>query len=198
MMTRRRIHTIYIALCLFYSLNGIITFTLFLRDFSKQDRCSMFSILKKTAYLAMPVLFFSLGSTFMFVNNVIIICKLTRSKISVSDATSGTSVKIPRNNVKLTRTIIMTLTAYILFFLPIVTVTSIWTIFGTFTDGSLWGILEDIALLFYFSNNFVNPFIYYMTLRDFREGYKRLLFCCVRNPGQGNSTIHAAVIGRKC
>ena len=157
----------------------------------------MFSILKKTAYLAMPVLFFSLESIFMFVNYVIIICKLTRSKISVSDATSGTSVKIPRNNVKLTRTIIMTLTAYILFFLPIVTVTSIGTIFGAFTVGSLWGILEDIALLFYFSNNLVNPFIYYMTLRDFREGYKRLLFCCVRHPDQGNSTIHAAVYWKK-
>ena len=59
----------------------------------------------------------------------------------------GTSVKIPRNNVKLTRTIIMTITAYILFFMPIVAVTSIGAIFGTFTVGYSWGILEDIALL---------------------------------------------------
>ena len=85
----------------------------------------------------------------------------------------------------------MTLTAYILLYTPIVSVTCVRTIIVD----SLGDILEDIALLFYFSNNFVNPFIYYMTLRDFREGYRRLLLFCVRHSDQGNSTVKVAVIG---
>ena len=107
------------------------------------------------------------------------------------DGKSETSVKISQNNVKLTRAIIVTLTAYILLYAPIISVTCARTFIVDFP----WDILEDIALLFYFSNNLVNPFIYYMTLRDFREGYMRLLLFCVRHPYQGNSTVKVAVIG---
>ena len=99
-------------------------------------------------------------------------------------------MKIPKNNGKLTRAIIMTLTAYILLYTPIISVTCIRTLI----DDSLWDILEDISLLFYFTNNLINPFIYYMTLRDFKEGYNRLLFCCVRSPVQEKPTIKVAVI----
>ena len=194
MMTKRRIHTIYYTLCLFYTLAGSVVFLFYRRDFSKQDRCRLYTVLTKTAYFAVPILFFSTGSVVMFFNYVIIICNLTRSKISMRDATSGTIAKIPKNNVKLTRAIIMTLTAYIVLFIPVIAVTSIGTFFDTFIGNTLFDILEDVSLLFYFSNNFVNPFIYYMTLRDFRDGYNRLLFCCKRHTIQEKSPIRVVVI----
>ena len=161
-----------------YTLFGAITFLFFVRDFSKKDKCRMYNILTKTAYLAGPVLLFSLGTLAMFINYAIIIYKLTTSRKPMKDTKFE---KHPRNNVKLTRTIIMTLTAYILFFIPVVTLTSIGTYFDTLTGNSIWDVLEDISLLSYFSNNLVNPFIYYFTLRDFQGGYKKLLFCCLHN-----------------
>ena len=151
-MTKRKIYTINIALFLVYTIAGVLSFVFYRRDFSKQDRCRVFSMLKKTAYLGVFVLFFSLGCGVMFLNYVLIICKLTRSRISMRDGTSGTSVKMSKNNVKLTRAIIMTLTAYILLYTPIVSVTCV----RTFIVDSLGHILDDIALLFYFSNNLVN------------------------------------------
>ena len=88
----------------------------------------------------------------------------------------------------------MTLTAYNVLYTPVIAVTCLGTIFGTFNGNSIWDILEDISLLCYFSNNLVNPFIYYITLRDFRDGYRKLLFCCVRQPVKINPPIDVAVI----
>ena len=194
MMTKRRIHTFYFALCPVYTVFATIGTVFFLRDFSKEDRCRLFTILTKTAYLAIPVLLFSLGSAVMLFNYVIIIFNLMRSKKPMRDITIGTNVKIPKNNVKLTRAIIMTLTAYILFYIPVVAVTSIGIIFNTFLSNSLRDTLEDVCLLLYFTNNLINPFIYSLTLRDFRDGYNRLLFCCVWRPVKRNSNVTVAVI----
>ena len=164
------------------------------RDFSKQDRCRMYTVLTKTAYLAAPIFLFSSGSLLMFFNYVITIYKLSQNSKSIKDGRNTKIEKLPKNNVKLTRAIVMTLTAYILLYTPVIAVTCLGTIFGTFNGNSIWDILEDISLLCYFSNNLVNPFIYYMTLRDFRDGYRRLLFCCVRQPVKKNPPIDVAVI----
>ena len=193
MMAKRRIHVIYITLCLVYTVTASMAFVFGLRDFDKQDRCRLYTVLTKTAYLALPILFFFLGSAVMIFNYVIIIYSLTRKKKSVKDITSDTITHIPRNNVKLTRAIIMALTAYILFYIPVIAVTSIGTLFNAFIGNSLWDILEDISLLCYFSNNLINPFIYYFTLKDFRDGYNKLLFCCKRCNIQ-QSPLRVAVI----
>ena len=193
-MTKRRIHTIYITLFLFYSITGTISFALFLRDFDKEDKCRLFNIVTKTAYVGIQVSAFSIGSAVMVFNYVIIIYKLTRSKKSVRDITNGSSIKLSKNNLKLTKAIIMTLTAYILFYIPVVAITSVGTFSETFTNNSLFDIVEDISILLYFTNNLINPFIYNFTLRDFKEGYNRLLFCRVRHPIQENPAIRVAVI----
>ena len=38
-------------------------------------------------------------------------------------------------------------------------------------------IFIDVSFLIHFINTFVNPFIYFVMLKDFREGYKNLLLC---------------------
>ena len=190
MMTKRRLHVIYIALCFSYTVTGGIAYIFFHRDISKQDRCRTHTVLTKIAYFA-PLLFFSIGSLAMFVNYVIIITKLRKR---MDDSGKINIKKFPRNNVKLTRAIIMTLTAYNLLFIPAVAVTSAAIFLGTFIGNYLFDILEDISLLCYFSNNLINPFIYHFTLRDFKEGYKRLMCCCVRHPMKKNLTIDVAVI----
>ena len=88
----------------------------------------------------------------------------------------------------------MTLTAYILFYIPVIVVTSVGTFFDTFIDNSLFDILEDISILLYFTNNLINPFIYNLTLRDFKDGYNRLLFCHVRHPIVDKSAMNVAVV----
>ena len=183
-------------MCLFNSIAGIVAFVFFRRDFSKEDRCRLFTILTKTAYLAIPVLLFALGSAVMIFNYIIIICNLMRSKKLMKDITNVANMKIPKYNVKLTRAIIMTLTAYIVLFLPCIATTAIGTFFNIYIGNFLWDILEDISLLFFFTNNLVNPFIYYMTLKDFRDGYNKLLFCCKKDTIQ-KSPIKVAVIKLK-
>ena len=38
-------------------------------------------------------------------------------------------------------------------------------------------VLIDVSFLIHFINTFVNPFIYFVMLKDFREGYKNILLC---------------------
>ena len=175
-------------------MNGAMCFALFLRDFNNENRCRSFSIVRKTAYVGILVSAFSIGTAVMVFNYVIIIYKLTRSKKSVRRITNGSGMKLSNNNLKLTKALIMTLTAYNLFYIPVVVITSVGIFFDTFTNDSLFDILEDISCLLYFTNNLINPFIYNFTLKDFKEGYNRLLFCRVRGPVQENPAIQVAVI----
>ena len=38
-------------------------------------------------------------------------------------------------------------------------------------------VILEISYCFYHVNNFINPFIYYVTLKGFREGYQNLPRC---------------------
>ena len=76
-------------------------------------------------------------------------------------------------NSKLTRACLFTLCAYITLYTPTMVVSGI--VF--FIPEVVAPYLLDACLLLYFLNNVVNPFIYYTTLKDFREGYKSLLKC---------------------
>ena len=67
------------------------------------------------------------------------------------------------------------MTAYILFYIPVIVVTCIGTLSNAFIGNSLMDIVEDISLLCYYSNNLINSFIYYFTLKEFRNGYNKLL-----------------------
>ena len=194
MMTKKRIHVIYAALCLSYTVYEGMIFMFFHRDVSRQDRCRIHTVLTKTGYFAAPFFFFATTSLAMFFNYVVIIYKLRKSSKSMEESGNIKIRKLPRNNVKLTRAIIMTLTAYNLFFIPAVAVTSVGSVLETFIGNSLFEILEDISLLCYFSNNLINPLIYYFTLKDFKDGYSRLLCCCARHPIQEKPTIKVAVI----
>ena len=167
MMTKKRIHVIYAALCLSYTVYGGMVFMFFHRDVRRQDWCRMHTVLTKTGYFAAPFFFFATTSLAMFFNYVIIIYKLRISSKSIENSGNMKIRKLPRNNVKLTRAIIMTLTAYNLLY---------------------------ISLLRYFSNNLINPLIYYFTLKDFKDSYSRLLCCCVRHPIQEKPTMKVAVI----
>ena len=185
MLTKRRIHFIYIALCLVYALIGIAVMIFRRQDFNRNDRCILHTILDKTLYFALPVMLFTTGSVIMFINCTIIIYKLTINGTEMRYFTKTANTNL---NVKLTRAIIMTLTGYVLFYIPLVVITCV----RIFIQDSKLYALEDVGLLFYFSNNLVNPFIYYVTLKSFKEGYKNLLLC--RFWGRKQS-INVAIIG---
>ena len=74
-------------------------------------------------------------------------------------------------NSKLTRATMIALGTYVMLYLPAVAITCI----DLLVDSHYLHITQDILLILYFCNNIVNPVIYYLTLNDFREGYKKLL-----------------------
>ena len=45
-------------------------------------------------------------------------------------------------------------------------------------------IVTDVCLLLFFMNTIVNPFIYFITMEDFRQGYKKFLLCKNTNEDQ--------------
>ena len=76
-------------------------------------------------------------------------------------------------DVKVTKAILLTLGAYLLLYFPSVLISSVTFFIGI----PHIFIVLSIGQLLYFMNNLINPFIYYMTLKDFRQGYQNFLLC---------------------
>ena len=79
-------------------------------------------------------------------------------------------------NTKMTRASWLTLGAFIILYTPSIILLGILQNFVQQPTVILI-ILADISNLLYFLNNVINPFLYFATLSNFREGYKCLLTC---------------------
>ena len=146
----------------------------FLRKyFSNTDLCIVANIIKDTAYFAVPVLLFGI-LTLVFVTDyvatIIILQKRTREREHLTNTINTSVMDL---NSRLTRATMIALGTYVMLYLPGVAITCI----DIFVDSHYLFIIQDILLILYFCNNIVNPFIYSFTLKDFREGYKKLLQC---------------------
>ena len=83
------------------------------------------------------------------------------------------------NENKQTQASWMTLKLFLLFVVP---VTFLGMVESFLQQPYLfYNILLDISYLLYYMKNVVNPFVYYIILRDFNEGFRNILCCNSRN-----------------
>ena len=112
------------------------------------------------------------GTIPMIINCFIITIKLRKMK----DVAVGSKTGKRENENKLTQASLMTLKLFLLFVVPITFLGLVANFlqqpYPMFND-----IVLDICYLLYYTNNVVNPFVYYIFLRDFNEGFINILCC---------------------
>ena len=118
----------------------------------------------------------------MAVNGTIITIKLQNMK----SVALGTKTGNQDNDQKLTQATWMTLKLFLLFIVP-VTILGVLALFLQLPFPLFYDVLLDISYILFYMNNVVNPFVYYVFLRDFKEGYEAMLCCKEKKIGRGNS-----------
>ena len=119
----------------------------------------------------------------MAVNSIVITIKLQKMKSVALGTKNGTQ----NNDQKLTQATWMALKLFLLFIGP-VTFLGAMTPFLEQPYPMSYDVLLDISYLLFYMNNVVNPFAYYVFLKDFKEGYQVML-CCKKNSRSTNRSI---------
>ena len=172
LITRKRLHIGFWSLftsCIVY---GTILFIYFRQDkFILFKHCRLENILQRVAYLAGPVLYFIIVTIILIANY-----SITTYKLKVGCSVLATQPNAMDVNVKMIKALWLVLSSLILLHLPFVTV----CLFMLFThppypENIL--ITQDVCNLIVSLNNVINPFLYYMTMKEFRTGYTDLLPC---------------------
>ena len=181
LVTKRRLQTAFLSVYFFFFLN-CTCFYIFLR----QDA---FVFLKECAaqYIIHFIQFFTnIGILYtciiiMAINCIIISIKLKK----MSTVALGTKTGTQDNDHKLTQATWMALTLFLVFVLPN-TFLGVVAIFLQQPYPIYYDILLDISYLLFYMNNVVNPFVYYIYLKTFKEGYQAMLCCKNRRKNRGN------------
>ena len=120
----------------------------------------------------------------MTVNCIIISIKLQKMKT----INLGTKTGTQDNDHKLTQATWMALKLFLLFVVPVTFLGAV-TLFLEQPYPMLYDILLDLSYLLFYMNNVVNPFVYYVFLKNFKEGYQSILCRSnVRNTGRSVSS----------
>ena len=88
----------------------------------------------------------------------------------------GTKTGTQTNDQKLTQATWMTLKLFLLCIVPVTFLGAV-TLFLQQPYPMFYNILLDISYLLFYMNNVVNPFVYYIFLKDFKECYQAMLCC---------------------
>ena len=140
------------------------------KDITRDESCIISNVLTATGIYIIISNFFICGSL-IIVSYSIIILKLKQRKKYMNNIMHNKNAL--NTDAKVTRATIITVGACIVTFLPSGMLTSI----SSFVEFPYMTIVQNACDLWYCLNNVINPFIYYMTLKDFKEGYKNLLLC---------------------
>ena len=141
----------------------------------EKKHCRVDYVLQEIAYMAIPFVYFLLSTLIIVACHCIISFKLLRrTKLFGTSNADGYST--------LMRASWIVTSLYIILYIPTAEV-SLTTLFigDAYTLYVL--IAQDISALIFFFNNVVNPFIYYLILKNFREGYITFLTCNKPNEG---------------
>ena len=190
-VTKRRLHMMYAVVTSFGLLEFGCAFIFLHKDFTQDEPCVIFNVLTGTATFIIIPLNFGIFSTLITVNYLVVIIKLKQRKKQMHNFMHNRNPNALNTDAKVTRATIIALGAYILMFLPSVTVTSISSI----VEFPHMIILQNISDLWYCMNNVINPFIYYMTLKDFKEGYTNMLLC--KQSQDSNQELNQGIFQRR-
>ena len=135
--------------------------------------CSLNSVLKETVLMLVVSTNFIIFFAIMVVSYIILTIRLTQKKKKdrVFFTTSSN-----HSSARLTRSSWAVVTAFIVLYFPAIT-TQVVTALKPQPDSLPFRLFQDICNLLYFMNNCINPFLYFVTMRDFRRGYKSLIMC---------------------
>ena len=140
--------------------------------FFRQDKflltgeCIALYILQDLSYIFIVMAFFVIISAIMLTSYVIITVKLSQRNKEQSNTI----------NSKVTRASWLALSSFFILYYPSLLLSFATNFFAEPYPVFLLVLLDASFLLYYF-NNVINPFIYYVTLANFKEGYKVLLTC---------------------
>ena len=180
-ITKNRIRKTYAVATLFSLIELVIGFTFFRQDqFIRSRECAMQFVLHPSAFIIRTMVFV-VCTVAMLISYIILSVKLRGNTMASKDSARN-------NHFKLTYASWLTLTFFLLLYLP----SSLLAVATNFLEEPypLYILVSlDISYLLYYMNNVVNPFIYYAVLKDFREGYKRLLCCESKKENFSESTL---------
>lgn len=178
MVTKRKLHLTVISIFFIFFLETVLSTLLFHQPYSVwRDYCSSSLILKPLAYYCIIILNYVVLNVIMTVSFFILV-KMWRKKAQMSQNSEGSiETKSSEMIQKLTKATATTLGVYILLQAS-ATVLEFVGSFVSYRDNGHGQMIADYVYIVFYLNNAINPVIYYFTLNDFREGYRRFCLCC--------------------
>lgn len=138
--------------------------------------CSAAWILKRVAYYGITVMNIVVLNTIMTVSFILLVVLFLKRGQAAKKITNNTQSNSRIMMHKLTKATAITLGLYIMLQSPAIIMLFVWSFvyFGHTYTGE---IVSDYIYIVLYINNVVNPVIYYFTLKDCREGYKKICLC---------------------
>ena len=130
--------------------------------------CYFINLLHEYASMLIATVNIVLMASVMFIGYIILTVKLKQTQSNIKTAQSDSI------NSKVTKVCWMMVTAWIIFNVPVIIISQVIT-FVPFSKSM--GVVYEVSYLVFCLNNISNPILYFITMRDFREGYKSLLLC---------------------
>ena len=182
LITKKRLHVTFLLIFLFVSTN-ITCFFIYLRQdtFTILKECVIQYVVHQEPYFACVGFIYTCIIT-MTVNCIIISIKLQKMKTIAL----GTKTGAQDNDHKLTQATWMALKLFLLFVVPVTFLGAV-TLFLEQPYPMFYDILLDLSYLLFYMNNVVNPFVYYVFLKNFKEGYQSIL-CCKKERSNPTNT----------
>ena len=170
LVIRRKLHIAYGSSLIILCTEITIANVFFRQDENAitDQQCLLANVLHSTAYLLVNTANFYLSISVLLICYIIITVKLRQRNSTFASASDINS--------KVTRSSWLAVTAFILLYMP----ANLFTLITNFVEPPYpipMIIFLDISYLLYYFNNVINPIIYYLTLKDFREGYVSAIKC---------------------
>ena len=172
-VTKRRLHVMYAVVTSFGLVEFACGFIFLGKDFTQDEPCVIVNVVTRIGVYQIFLLNFGIFSILTIVNYLVVIVKLKQRKEQMRNFMHNRNSSALNTDAKVTRATIIALGTYIIMFLPSV----MTSIISSVVEFPHMIILQGVSDLWYCMNNVINPFIHYMTLKDFKEGYKNLLLC---------------------
>ncbi len=172
LITKNKIHKSYCFSFCVWSIEFLFVNVFFQKDTWDKNWCFVSNNLQKIPFIFLYILNFMIFTTTLIVSYSIVTVKLyRRSRSSVTGA--GTSDL----NAKVTKVAWLAVSAFLVFYLPILAALAVSLLIPKPYPVSLVISSDVTYFTWLYLNNLINPFLYFATLKDFREGYKKLLGC---------------------
>ena len=183
-ITKGRLHIAHAITCSFLMIEIVGVFIFFRKDLKDIELCNTPTILHPAVLYTLFLLNFVLMTLLMCVNTIWVTAVLTTRKRNIDCIFNSNTTDL-----NFTKTMLTVLGVYICLYSP----TVILVFIMNFVEKTHRFIVLDVCFLLFFMANVVNPFIYYATLKDFKQAYKNILSCKKPKKDQ-NQHIESAVV----